>query len=382
MWTRLDDCVDVLDSKRVPINATEREQRTEGKPESALIPYYGATGKVGWIDDYLFDEELLLLGEDGAPFLESNKNKAYVIRGKSWVNNHAHVLRAVDGVTSNSDVCHYLNLFDFHEYVTGTTRLKLNQSQMNKIPIPLAPLPEQHRIVTEIEKQFTRLDAGSAAVKRAQANLKRYKAAVLKAACEGKLVEQNPSDEPASALLARMLAERRVKWELDLHAKGKDPKKAKYEEPKSPDINELPELPKGWCWTSAEQLSDETRAITYDVIKLGDPVENGIPILRSSDVRHLHLERDHVKRIDPEIANEFKRTFLRGGEVLVTVRGTLGGVVVVPDDCNGFNISREVAMIAFDNAGCWSSIGVLHRIKTCPELATSANQGHRLCGHK
>ena len=76
VWARLDKCVDVLDSKRVPINATEREQRIDGEPESALIPYYGATGKVGWIDDYLFDEELLLLGEDGAPFLESNKNKA------------------------------------------------------------------------------------------------------------------------------------------------------------------------------------------------------------------------------------------------------------------------------------------------------------------
>ena len=120
--------------------------------------------------------------------------------------------------------------------------------------IPLAPLPEQHRIVAKIEEQFTRLDAGVAALKRAQANLKRYKAAVLKAACEGRLVAQDPSDEPASELLKRILAERRAKWEADLRAKGKDPKKAKYEEPQAPDIDELPELPSGWCWATVDTI--------------------------------------------------------------------------------------------------------------------------------
>src|ERR1022692_2815118 len=83
----LRDCVDVLDHLRVPVNADERSKRP-GK-----IPYYGATGQVGWIDDYLFDEELLLLGEDGAPFFDKSKPIAYLMNGKTWVNNHAHVLR-------------------------------------------------------------------------------------------------------------------------------------------------------------------------------------------------------------------------------------------------------------------------------------------------
>ena len=78
-----------------------------------------------------------------------------------------------------------------------------------RILFPLPPLPEQHRIVAEIEKQFTRLDAGVAALKRVQANLKRYRASVLKAACEGRLASQDPADEPADRLLARILAERR-----------------------------------------------------------------------------------------------------------------------------------------------------------------------------
>lgn len=102
-------CVDVLDSRRKPVNAKGRAARP------GPIPYYGATGQVGWIDDYLFDEELVLLGEDGAPFLDKSKPIAYVIDGKSWVNNHAHVLRARREVTSNRYIKHYLDSFDFKD---------------------------------------------------------------------------------------------------------------------------------------------------------------------------------------------------------------------------------------------------------------------------
>ncbi len=193
------------------VNAKERALR-EGN-----IPYYGATGQVGWIDDYLFNEEIILLGEDGAPFLDPFKQKAFVVSGKSWVNNHAHVLRSLGGVL-NSFVCNYLNMFDFHGYVTGTTRLKLNQTRMRQIPIPLAPVSEQKRIVAEIEKQFSRLDKAVENLKQVKANLKRYKASVLKAAVEGKLTENwrkaNPDVEPTDKLLKRILIERRKSGKL------------------------------------------------------------------------------------------------------------------------------------------------------------------------
>lgn len=259
VWTTLEDIVNILDSQRIPINATERDVLTKGKRQEDLVPYYGATGQVGWIDRPIFDEELVLLGEDGAPFLDATKDKAYQVRGKSWVNNHAHVLRARQSLTSNGWICHYLNSFDFHEYVTGTTRLKLNQGRMKQIPVPHAPLPEQHRIVAEIETQFTRLDAGVAALKRAQAKLRRYKAAVLKAACEGRLV---PSEaalaraegcefETGAALLARILAERRVRWEQANPGK-------RYVEPKGVDGDGLADLPEGWVWARVGQLFDVT----------------------------------------------------------------------------------------------------------------------------
>ena len=175
------EAVDILDARRIPINSKEREKRV------GTIPYYGATGQVGTIDSHIFNEELVLLGEDGAPFLDPTKSKAYLIRGKSWVNNHAHVLRGKPGLL-NSFLLHQLNSVDYRPFVSGTTRLKLPQGPMKQIPLIVPSEDEQRRIVAEIEKQFTRLEAGVAALKRVQANLKRFRAAILKAACEGRLV--------------------------------------------------------------------------------------------------------------------------------------------------------------------------------------------------
>jgi type I restriction enzyme, S subunit len=180
-WTLqpLAEVADILDSKRVPVNSKEREGR------SGAVPYYGATGQVGWIDDWIFEEELVLLGEDGAPFLDSSKPKAYCVRGKAWVNNHAHVLRAT--VVPSGWLLHYLNAIEYRELVTGTTRLKLTQAEMRKIQVPVASQREMAETVAEIEKQFSRLDEAVANLQRVKANLKRYKAALLSDAVAGEL---------------------------------------------------------------------------------------------------------------------------------------------------------------------------------------------------
>ena len=208
VWRTLASCVDVLDSQRVPINAKERETRISGKPESELYPYYGATGQVGWIDDYLFDEELVLLGEDGAPFFDFSKDIAYLIKDKSWVNNHAHVLKAKTEVTSNQLLCHYLNTFDYHGYLTGTTRLKLNQSAMRKIPVPIPPLTEQEQIVSELERHLSVADEIEATIAAELARAERLRQSILKHAFSGKLVPQDPNDEPASVLLEKIRDEK------------------------------------------------------------------------------------------------------------------------------------------------------------------------------
>ena len=90
----LESVCNVLDSQRIPVNASERNKRIKGKKRDELYPYYGATGQVGWIDGYIFDGEYVLVGEDGAPFLDPLKEKAYIVSGKFWVNNHAHILKA------------------------------------------------------------------------------------------------------------------------------------------------------------------------------------------------------------------------------------------------------------------------------------------------
>lgn len=173
------EAVDICDTFRKPINSSERASRIKGKEQSELYPYYGATGQVGFIDDYITDGEYVLLGEDGAPFLDAFSNKAYIISGKTWVNNHAHVLRSK---TNNKFLCYYLNSFNYKGYVSGTTRLKLTQAEMKRIPVPVPPLLEQERIVARIEELFSQLDAGVETLKKTKAQLAVYRQAVLKEA--------------------------------------------------------------------------------------------------------------------------------------------------------------------------------------------------------
>ncbi|GAB1417234.1 hypothetical protein MASR2M117_26400 [Paludibacter sp.] len=180
----LDEVCEVLDNLRKPINSNERSERIKGKDIEELFPYYGATGQVGYIDNYLTDGNYVLLGEDAAPFLDFTKDVAYKITGKTWVNNHAHILKSY----FNDDyLLHYLNQFQYRDYVTGTTRLKLTQGALKRMPFKLAPLPIQRAIVSKIEALFSDLDNGIANFKKAQEQLKVYRQAVLKKAFEGEL---------------------------------------------------------------------------------------------------------------------------------------------------------------------------------------------------
>ena len=140
---RIGDICEILDSKRVPITATERQP--------GPYPYYGANGVQDYVADYIFDDELVLLAEDGGNFGSKDKPIAYRVSGKCWVNNHAHVLKPKEGLDVDY-LCYSLMFYDVTGLVNGATRQKLTQADMRKMEIPLPPLGEQRKIAAVLDK--------------------------------------------------------------------------------------------------------------------------------------------------------------------------------------------------------------------------------------
>ena len=145
-WKKVElgDVCDILDSKRIPIS---EEKRIKGE-----YPYYGANGIQGYINDYIFDEELVLLAEDGGNFGSKTKPIAYKISGKTWVNNHAHVLKAKDEIISTDFLLYSLMFYDVTKLITGTTRKKLTRAGMEKITLSIPTLSIQNKITDYLQK--------------------------------------------------------------------------------------------------------------------------------------------------------------------------------------------------------------------------------------
>ncbi len=205
----IEQVTECLDHMRIPINKTERAKRIGD------IPYYGANGRVDWIDDYIFDEPLVLVVEDET-FTGREKPFCYKITGKSWVNNHAHVLRATNSV--NVDFLNYsLMYYPLTPLTTGTTgRKKLIKSVFMQAPYSLPPLAEQRRIVAEVERRLSVSDKMEATITESLQKAESLRQSILKKAFEGKLLNKKelekarnaPDWEPAEKLLKRIKAEK------------------------------------------------------------------------------------------------------------------------------------------------------------------------------
>ena len=137
----LEDCCEILDSMRVPITASDR---IEGP-----YPYYGSNGIQDYVADYIFDDELVLLAEDGGNFGSKERPIAYRVSGKCWVNNHAHVLKPKEGLNVDY-LCYSLMFYNVAGMVNGATRQKLTQAAMRKMMIPKRTLDEQINIVDKL----------------------------------------------------------------------------------------------------------------------------------------------------------------------------------------------------------------------------------------
>ena len=262
-WARFGSYLVNRDSERIPVSVATRKKLEK------TYDYYGASGVIDKVDDYLFDKPLLLIGEDGANLVARSTPIAFIARGKYWVNNHAHVLDS-NTETQLRYVENYINSINLEPYLTGTAQPKLNQDRMNTILLPVPPLGEQRRIVAALDKYLALVDGIERDRTDLDGLLAQLKSKVLDLAVRGELVEHDPGDEPSSELLSRIHEEK-----LAMVGRGElKPKDAKvdtviftgsdglrYEKPadgkgKAKCIEvEIPfEIPEGWSWARLSTL--------------------------------------------------------------------------------------------------------------------------------
>lgn len=206
----------------------------------------------------------------------------------------------------------------------GTTIAGVTKKQLLDVDFDLPPIKQQRRIVAEIEKQFTRLEAGVAALRRVQANLKRYRAAVLKAACGGQLVpteaelsrsqpstkNSQPAYETGEQLLKRILAERRKNWTG----------RGQYKEPAAPDTANLPPLPEGWTWATLEAITEALGGFAFESKKFSD---SGFQVVKMANIKTGRLDLSQRPSFISEVSDEVAEKYmLRSRDILVTLTGT------------------------------------------------------------
>jgi type I restriction enzyme S subunit len=244
----------------------------------------------------------------------------------------------------------------------GGAQQNISQTVLKSFPFLLAPTNEQSRIVAEIERQLTRLDAGVSAIKRVQAQLKRSRASVLKAACEGRLVpteaelarREKRDYEPADKLLARILKERRARWEADhlakMKAAGKPPTddkwKAKYVEPVAPETSGLPSLQSGWTWSTIDQLSSVVTKGSSPNWQGFDYCASGVLFIRSQNIGWGLLQLDERVFLPRAFNEKESKSVLANGDVLLNIVGaSIGRAALATAELAGANINQAVALI-------------------------------------
>ena len=295
------------------------------------------------IPEYRLSEGDLVFARTGA-----TTGKSYLIRKCPDAVFASYLIR----VRASKDVDpRYLALFfqspDYWSQIEkgkrGIGQPNVNGKILGEVKLPLPPLHEQERIVAEIEKQSTRLDAGVASLKRVQVALKRYRASVLKAACEGRLVpteaelarRENRRYESGEQLLQRILKERREKW----NGKGK------YKEPATPNVD-LPTLPEGWAWASFDQITSLITKGSSPRWQGFEYSDSGVVFVRSENVRWGYLDLRDIAHLPVSFNEKEKKSVLRAGDVLLNLVGaSIGRAAVATDDVHGGNTNQAVAVI-------------------------------------
>ena len=277
-FIRVEDCCEILDSQRKPITESER---VPGR-----YPYYGANGIQGTINQYIFDDKLVLVAEDGGHFGSKTKPIAYLVNGKCWVNNHAHVLRAKKGCLAEY-ICYSLMFYKIEGYINGATRQKLTQAALRKLIIPKRPVKYQKAIVDRLD--------------------------LVKCIIEKKQDLINELDVLIKSRFVELFGD------IDCNTKN-------------------------WPIITLENLAE---LITDGEHSTPKKCNKGIYLLSARNILNHSLKLDDVDYIDEtEYSRISKRVVPKAGDILLSCSGSVGRCCVVPMELK-FQLVRSVALIRF-----------------------------------
>ena len=302
-WTTIEDVTVNRDSERIPLSLAVRK-----KQQNKIYDYYGAAGVIDKVENYLFDERLLLVGEDGANLLSRSKDNAFFAEGKYWVNNHAHVLDCPEKSVLDY-VAFVINSMSLENYITGSAQPKLTQDNLNKILIPLPPEKEQHRIIESVNDYFSFISLLEGEIGEMNSFVQKAKSKILDLAIHGKLVPQDPNDEPAIGLLKR------------INPKFTPCDNAHYE-------NNTIKTPENWEWVKLSDIAVTELGKTLDKGKNSGTPHN---YLCAFNVKWCSFDLSVIKKILLE-DEELERYRVRKGDLLICEGGDVGRAAIWESD--------------------------------------------------
>ena len=298
-WSKntINECCEILDSQRVPVNSEERAKR------KGDYPYYGANGVQGYIDDYIFEGDAILLAEDGGNFDQyADRPIAQWVTGKFWVNNHAHILRAKDNATDKW-IFYSLVHKNILKNINGGTRAKLNQSDLKEIEILLSPLPEQKKIVSIL----TSMDEVIENTQKQIDKLQDLKKATM------------------SELLTKGIG----------HTEFKD--------------SELGRIPKSWGISNIGKL---TQFVTSGSRGWSQYYSSeGSLFIRIGNLTrdHINLKFADIQLVEPPSGGEGTRTKVKVGDILVSITADLGVIGVVNESLREAYVNQHVCLVRLES---------------------------------
>ena len=355
-WERFGNVMINKDSERIPLSVAQRQHLKK------TYDYYGASGVIDKVDKYLFDKDLLLIGEDGANLINRSTPIAFIAKGKYWVNNHAHVLDVCSGMAL-SYVALFINAISLVDYVTGTAQPKMNQEKMNSILLAIPPVKEQHRILEKMSKVDAFVDKyASLQTKLDSLDNSVYellRKSILQEAIQGKLVPQIAKEGTAQELLEQIKVEKeklvkegKLKKSVlndSVIFRGDDNKYYEQIGKKCLDITEqIPfEIPSNWEWCRVRNVSNSYIGLTY---KPTDIDEKGTIVLRSCNIRNGKLALDNIVRVSSSIS---EKLLIEENDIIICARN--GSKRLVGKSALIRNLSEPMTFGAF-MAICKTSI--------------------------